>query len=223
MAAASRRAGALGGGPAVASAEDAPPTRGRGRPAKHSLDALLELVVAEFNARGYDATSMEDLARATGLTKSALYHHVSGKEELLRRAVDRALDALLAVLEEPAATSGAAVDRLEHVVRRSVDVLVAELPYVTLLLRVRGNTAAERAALDRRRELDRRLAALVQDAIDAGEVRDDLDPRLVARLLFGSVNGVVEWYRPDGGQRGSDVADALVALVFGGLRRARPA
>jgi hypothetical protein len=44
------------------------------------------------------------------------------------------------------------------VVRRSVDVLAAELPYVTLLLRVRGNTGAERWALERRREFDRRLA-----------------------------------------------------------------
>ena len=178
-------------------------------------------MVAEFNARGYDATSMEDLARATGLTKSSLYHHVSGKEELLRRAVDRALDALLAVLAEPGAIGGPAVERLEHVVRRSVDVLVEELPYVTLLLRVRGNTDVERDALRRRRGLDRRLAALVQDAIDAGEVRADLSPRLVGRLLFGAVNGVAEWYRPDGGDGAQDVAAALVAVVFDGLRAAR--
>jgi len=199
----------------------APPRRGRGRPARYSLEELLGVVVAEFNARGYDATSMEDIARATGLTKSSVYHHVSGKEELLRLAVTRALDALFAVLDESASTTGPAVERLENVVRRSVDVLAAELPYVTLLLRVRGNTAAERWALERRREFDRRLAALVQDAIDAGEVRGDLDPRLVTRLLFGTVNGVVEWYRPDGGHGPREVADAVVAMAFGGLRARR--
>ena len=192
----------------------------RGRPPRFTPDELLDLVVAEFNARGYDATSMEDIARATGMTKSAVYHHVAGKEELLRRAVGRALEALFAVLDEPGAREGSAVDRLEHVVRRSVDVLAAELPYVTLLLRVRGNTATERWALERRRELDRRLAALTQDAIDARQVRDDVDPRLVARLLFGTVNSVAEWYRPDAGHGAADVADALVAMVFGGLRRA---
>jgi AcrR family transcriptional regulator len=194
--------------------------RGRGRPARYSFDELLEVVVAEFNARGYDATSMEDLARATGLTKSSVYHHVAGKEELLRRAVSRALDALFAVLAEPGSRSGPAVDRLEHVVRRSVDVLAAELPYVTLLLRVRGNTQTEREALERRREFDRHLSGLVQDAIDAGDVRDDVDPRLVTRLLFGTVNSVVEWYRPEGGHRVDEVADAVVALTFDGLRAA---
>jgi len=203
--------------PAVAETTSAP-RRGRGRPARYSLEELLAVVVAEFNARGYDATSMEDLARATGLTKSSVYHHVASKEELLRLAVSRALDALFAVLQEPASTSGSAVERLEHVVRRSVDVLVGELPYVTLLLRVRGNTGAERWALERRRAFDRRLSGLVQDAIDAGDVRSDLDPRLVTRLLFGTVNSVIEWYRPDAGHGLREITDTLVAVVFDGIR-----
>lgn len=191
----------------------------RGRPARYTPDELLDVVVSVFISRGYDATSMDDLARATGLTKSSFYHHVSGKEELLRRAVARAVDALFAVLVEPASVDGRAVDRLEHVVRRSVDVLAAELPYVIVLLRVRGNTAAERWALNRRREFDRRLSALVRAAIDEGDVRADLDPALLTRLLFGMVNGVAEWYRPNGAHQSSAVADALVRLAFDGLRR----
>lgn len=190
-----------------------------GRPARYQPEQLLAVVAGEFITRGYDATSMEDLARATGMTKSAIYHHVSGKEELLRLAVAQAVDALFAVLDEPASCEGTALARLEHVVRRSAHVLVEQLPHVTLLLRVRGNTAAERWALARRREFDKRLSALVQAAIDEGDVRADLDPRLVTRLLFGMVNSVVEWYRPGGATKGKDVADALVALAFDGLRR----
>lgn len=189
-----------------------------GRPARYRREELLALVVAEFNTRGYDATSMEDLARATGLTKSSIYHHVTGKEELLRLGVSRALEALFAVLEEPASQQGPAVERLEHVIRRSVEVLAAELPYVTLLLRVRGNTAAERWALERRRDFDERLAVLVAAAITEGGVRSDLDPRLVTRLVFGLVNSVVEWYRPRGGHQVADVGAALVDLIFDGLR-----
>jgi AcrR family transcriptional regulator len=90
----------------------------RGRPG-HSLDSLLDVAVAVFNERGYDATSMEELATRLGVTKSAIYHHVSSKVELLRLALDRALDALFAVTEEPGATTGPAIDRLEHVVRGS--------------------------------------------------------------------------------------------------------
>ncbi|HZH22637.1 MAG TPA: TetR/AcrR family transcriptional regulator [Geodermatophilus sp.] len=192
----------------------------RGRPG-HSLDSLLDIAVAVFNERGYDATSMDELAARLGITKSAIYHHVPSKVELLRLALDRALDALFAVTAEPGATSGPAIDRLEHVVRGSVRVLTEQLPFVTLLLRVRGNSPVEEAALRRRREFDRIVTDLVRAAEEEGDVRPDVDPAVTSRLLFGTVNSLTEWYRPDGGLSADDLADALVATTFQGLR-ARP-
>ena len=196
----------------------ADPTRTRrGRPG-HSLDSLLDVAVAVFNERGYDATSMEELATRLGVTKSAIYHHVSSKVELLRLALDRALDALFAVTEEPGATTGRAIDRLEHVVRGSVHVLTAELAFVTLLLRVRGNSPVEQAALQRRRRFDRVVTDLVRAAEEEGDVRPDVAPAITSRLLFGTVNSLTEWYRPDGGLGATELADALVAIAFRGLR-----
>jgi AcrR family transcriptional regulator len=192
----------------------------RGRPG-HSLDTLLDVAVAVFNERGYDATSMEELAARLGITKSAIYHHVAGKVELLRLALDRALDALFAVTEEPQAVTGRAIDRLEHVVRGSVRVLAAELPFVTLLLRVRGNSPVEEAALARRREFDRIVTDLVRAAEEEGDVRPDVDPAVTSRLLFGTVNSLTEWFRPGGALSADALADALVATTFEGLR-ARP-
>ena len=196
--------------------EKAAPVR-RGRPG-HSLDSLLDVAVAAFNERGYEATSMDELATRLGITKSAIYHHVPSKVELLRLALDRALDALFAVTAEPGATSGPAIDRLEHVVRGSVRVLTEQLPFVTLLLRVRGNSPVEEAALRRRREFDRIVTDLVGAAQAEGDVRPDVDPAVTSRLLFGTVNSLTEWYRPDGGLSADDLADALVATTFPGLR-----
>jgi AcrR family transcriptional regulator len=177
----------------VSVSREAAPVR---RPA-YDAASLLAVAVAEFNHRGYDATSMEDLSQAAGITKSSFYHHVSGKEELLRAALERALDGLFGILDEPAALAGPSLDRLRHIVRRQVEVLTAELPYVTLLLRVRGNTEIERGALARRRAFDASVATLVAAAVAEGAVRADVDPALAARLLSGTVNSIVEWYRPD--------------------------
>ncbi|MFD8672798.1 TetR/AcrR family transcriptional regulator [Streptomyces seoulensis] len=186
----------------------------------YTPETLLSVAVGVFNERGYDGTSMEHLSRAAGISKSSIYHHVSGKEELLRRAVSRALDGLFAILDEEHARVGRPVDRLEHVVRRMVEVLIAELPYVTLLLRVRGNTEAERWALERRRDFDHRVAALLRAAAEDGDVRGDVEVRLATRLVFGMINSIVEWYRPEtGGAGGREVADAVVRLVFAGLRK----
>ena len=196
-------------------AEPAPARRGR---PGHSLDTLLDAAVALFNERGYEATSMDELAARLGVTKSAIYHHVPSKVELLRLALDRALDALFALTEETGATTGPAIDRLEYVVRGSVRVLAAELPFVTLLLRLRGNSEIERTALHRRREFDRVVTGLVRAAEHEGDVRGDVDPAVISRLLFGTVNSLTEWYRPDRGLTADDLADAVVAVTFAGLR-----
>jgi AcrR family transcriptional regulator len=193
----------------------------RGRPG-YDLDTLLPVAAKAFTERGYDGTSMDDLARRLGITKPAIYHHVSGKDELLRLATDRALEGLEAAVREADHIEGPAIVRLEHVVRHSVSVLIDELPYVTLLLRVRGNTAVEKRALSRRRAIDHAIGALVAQAEADGDVRPDVDPSLTSRLLFGMVNSIVEWYRPTrGGVDSAAIADAVCAIAFDGLRTPR--
>jgi AcrR family transcriptional regulator len=196
-------------------------TARRGRPG-YDRESLLLVAVDVFNERGYDGTSMEDLAARLGITKSAIYHHVPGKAELLRLAMDRALDGLFTAAAE-LADGESATARLELLVRRSVEVLVAELPFVTLLLRVRGNTDVERAALARRREFDQIVADLVRQAVAEGGIRPDVDAAVTARLLFGMVNSLAEWYRPDRGRGAAELADAVVAVAFHGLRTDQPA
>ena len=73
----------------------------RGRPG-YDQQTVLRRAVEVFNRQGYDGTSMGDLARELGVGKSALYHHVPGKEALLSQALDEALDGLTAVLDRPA-------------------------------------------------------------------------------------------------------------------------
>jgi AcrR family transcriptional regulator len=192
------------------------PTRQRKR--GHDPESVLSVAVGVFNERGYDGTSMEDLARALGVTKSAIYYHVPGKEQLLARALDRALDGLFAMVADERATSGPAIARLEWVVRQSVSILVDRLPYVTLLLRVRGNSETEQRALARRREFDGFVSRLVKEAAADGSIRPDLDPALVTRLLFGTVNSITDWYEPGRGLSAGDLGEALEKMAFGGLR-----
>ena len=199
-------------------APEPPAPRRRGRPG-YDQAAVLRTAVELFNRRGYDATSMGDLAKELGLTKAAIYHHVEGKEQLLSAALDDALDELTAAVTaavRPEA-GGSAYERLREVVRRSVEVLMAHQPSVTLLLRVRGNSEVEVAALRRRRWLDEQLAELVSEAVREGSLRADLPPPLVSRLLFGMVNSLVEWYQPSGTYDPATVADALTTLAFDGL------
>ncbi|MDN5930389.1 MAG: TetR/AcrR family transcriptional regulator, partial [Pseudonocardia sp.] len=94
----------------------------RVRRPSHGPGSLLEVAVGEFNTRGYDATSMEDLSRAAGITKSSFYHHFAGKEALLRAALELAIDGLFALLDSEGARTGSPLTRLRHIVRGQVEV-----------------------------------------------------------------------------------------------------
>lgn len=190
----------------------APPRRGR---PGYDQETVLRRAIALFNERGYDATSIADLARELGVSKSAVFHHVASKDDLLSAALDEALDGLHAAVADPPGDT--ASGRLRAAVAASVRVLADHLPAVTLLLRVRGNSAVEQAALERRRVVDETLAGLVRAAVVEGGVRDDLPPDLISRLLFGTVNSLVEWYSPDGALTPDELAEAVTALAFDGL------
>ena len=181
---------------------------------------MLAAAARLFTERGYDYTSMIDIAVELGITKSSVYHHISSKEQMLRMVMDRALDGLFEAADEVHALDVPALERLEQLIRRSVLVLSERFEYVCVLLRVRGNTAVEQHALERRREFDGMVTELVKQAQAEGGVRPDVDPATAARLLFGMVNSLTEWYRPRPGGA-ETIADAVTALAFEGLRAGR--
>jgi AcrR family transcriptional regulator len=183
----------------------------------YNLDAIVDVAVQVFLRHGYDGASLDQVAEAAGITKASIYYHAEGKEALLKHGAGRALDALFAVLEEPAAIEGRALDRLKHVVRRTIEITVKRLPEVALLLRVRGNTETERWILDRRRRFDRLVVKIVDEAQAKGELRADIEAGLITRLLFGMLNSITEWYRPGGALSPDDVIAAATRIAFEGL------
>ena len=198
-------------------AGDAAPAPRRGRPG-YDRETVLSVCVDVFNRYGYDATSMGMLSKHLGISKSAIYHHVDSKEAILEQALDRALDALEAVFIEVLASGSNPVNKLERILDGSVRVLVAQMPYVTLLLRLRGNSEVEEAALQRRRHLTRNVEDLVREAQEAGELRTDISGKSAPRLMLGMVNSIVDWYQPGRSGTVDQLAATVVTMVFAGLR-----
>jgi AcrR family transcriptional regulator len=183
----------------------------------HDIDSLTAVALRVFAEKGFDGATMDDVARAAGITKASIYHHVSGKEALLERGLTRALDALFAILAEPGAQSGSAIARLRHIVERVAQTTLECLPELSVLFRVRGSSAVVCEALERRRAFDRIVSELLARAQRDGSVRPDIDARLIARLIFGMSNSVVEWYGSGSSIAREHVTAALLAVAFDGI------
>lgn len=195
-------------------------TAGRGRPG-YAREDVIRIAVEEFNARGYEATSMGALAERLGLSKSAIYHHIASKEEILVEATGKALEELRAVVDGALEASDDPVEQLRLLIAGTTRVLCEYPAYVRLLLRLRGNTDVELAIMERRRGITRALVDVVERAQVEGSLRTDLEAGVVARLIFGMINSIVEWYKPEGQYAPADLAAITPEMVFTGIVRSR--
>lgn len=194
----------------------------RGRPG-YDRQTLVDLCVKVFNRHGYDATSMGMLATELGISKSAIYHHVKTKEEILQSALTEALGGLEEIMDTAESTAGPATNKIEALIIGAVRVLVEKQPSVTLLLRLRGNSEVETDALKRRRNLTNRLASLIATAQAEESVRDTVDPQTMARLIFGTINSLADWYQLEKSVNAKETGRVLAGLVFHGVLQDAPA
>jgi len=173
-----------------------------------------------FRDRGYDATSVSDIARALGMTKAGLYHHFESKEALLHEIMNYGLDRVRDDVVIPVRAIRDPEERLRQLVVR----------HARIATRGRGAIAHlgdEIRALPPavRKQLEERMRAyfdLVRDTVrelrDAGRLRD-VDPTVATFSLIGMILWLPRWFRQDGGLTQAQVADEVAKLALGGLLR----
>lgn len=182
-----------------------------------NLERVLDEAAALFLAEGYDAATMQQLADRLGLHKSSLYHYVDGKEDLLQRLTAAAQTDAEADLQA-AASDPEVADPFLTAVELAVDQTLGDIGRVSLVLRQKPGTATGDHVVDRRRSYDRHLAELIEEAQQAGQLRDDIHPLLMARLTMGMVSWLVQWYRPDLSRFDPVVVrNAIMAIVKDGI------
>lgn len=195
--------------------EQGPPRSARGA---HARRAILDAALGQFAAYGYRRASMEDLARAAGLSRPSLYFHFGSKEELFRALVQRLHDDQHAGAQAALERGGSRQDRVLAVLEASFVPFVelaAASPHGAELLDD-GNRACADIILDGRRRTIVLLARLLDDpALDLG--RHDLDPDAAAGLLVTCAHGAKDG--PSDPDAYRERLRRLVAVVMAGLER----
>ncbi|MEL5953563.1 TetR/AcrR family transcriptional regulator [Streptomyces sp. CLV115] len=173
---------------------------------------IFEHAIALFSERGFTATTLRDIAEATGLTRPALYHYVSSKEDLLAKLVDQDAGGVADQLHEIRMdTSRSAVERLHAMVYSSARRLARDPARFRLLLRSEGELPQDisRAYDKGRRRVLLEFTAVIQDGITAGQIRP-VDARTAALGLIGMTNWIAWWHNP-GQKSGEDEIAAQFA------------
>ena len=170
--------------------------------------------------KGYDATSVSDIAGALGITKAGLYHYINGKTELLFNIMQYGLDELEREVSGPAKKIADAEERLRFMIGTHARIVTRGHGAVTILVdEARALTPEQNRHITRRKRayLDF-LRATLKELQQKGKLRD-VDITVAAFGILGTINWLSRWVQADGSLDENEIADQIVDITFNGLTR----
>lgn len=173
--------------------------------------AALEAAANAFNARGFYKTSLEDIAAELSVTKAALYYYFKSKDEILFECHALAIQAMTNLPSLASEMTGLA--KVEAFVRGYVEMIVQSFGRCLVLTGMQPlepkNAEKCRAG---RREVNDMLVAMIEEGVKDGTI-GKCDPHLTANFIFGSLNWIAQWHRPDGRESVDVIADQAARFL----------
>jgi AcrR family transcriptional regulator len=180
---------------------------------------VFEVAAKVFHRKGYDNTSMSDVAAAAGLTKAGLYHHVSSKERLLYTVLDSGLELTESNVMKPLEAISDPLERLKTMIDLHLRLVLEErnLEVTGLLHECKTLSTADQNRINRRKKEYVRMATkLISDVINEYNVQD-VNPKLAAFALLGMLNWTYQWYSASGSNSREEIVKMFQQIFLQGI------
>jgi len=186
------------------------------------LDQLLDVAARLFGERGYEATTLEEIAQELGILKGSLYHYISSKAELHQLVTRRRLDQLIDDVELIAALDIPADVKLTQALRKHLGTIHDFYPessqWFVQPAPPKSSTDESAPADPPNRTYERVIRQIVTQGVRDGIFRADLDPQVMVLSVLGSCNWLTLWYQRGGRLTIDQVGDTIIAMALDGLR-----
>jgi len=190
---------------------------------KKRAQDIVDTAAEIFHSRGYTETSVHDIAEAVGILKGSLYYYIDSKEDLLFQVLSEVHDGAAEIVERVQAMDAPALERLRTYVREHVVYNTRNITKIAVFYHDYRSLSEDRLAeiIEQRGVFERFVAGLIADAQAEGAVDPGLDAKMASFALFGMMNWVYHWYRPDGPWSPEEIGDLYAELAINGLARSR--
>ncbi len=171
-----------------------------------------------FRERGYHGVTVDDIAKAVGVSKLGVYYYLDSKEEILYEIHRMAHNAVLSAWRDAVDSEGSPGERLQRALRAYVEIICSEMSFTTsLLLHLYDLPSPQRRGIVKMRdEVERHARDLIQGGVESGEFHP-CDPALMTFAIFGAINFMPYWYSPKGRLSKDQIVDAFVDYLMRGL------
>ncbi|WP_420310139.1 TetR/AcrR family transcriptional regulator [Streptomyces sp. YS-B37] len=179
---------------------------------------IIDTAASLFARQGYAATSINDLGRAVGLAKGALYYYIGSKENLLIEIQSRVLDPLLARAQEIAALDEPPLLRLRLLSESLLTTIFRRLDHIRVYEHDhRSLSGAElETVLGQRADFELLITGLLTEAVEAGTFRA-VEPHLATRQFLNLHHHTYQWVRPDGSWDAAFLSGEYCSTLFRGF------
>lgn len=181
--------------------------------------AVLHAAATLFTERGFDRTSLDDVANSLGITKPTVYYYVQSKDQMLFECKNIASDHLANVLSKVEAASGTGLEKVLSFFHSYAFHVADAWGKCFVLI---DHSSLKPDTLEKVRDmngaLDRRVRKLIISGIKDGSIRE-WEPKTLGFFLFGSFNWIAHWHQPNGPQTIEQTADAFVAIARATMER----
>jgi AcrR family transcriptional regulator len=183
---------------------------------------IIQAAAQIFRQKGYHGTSMQDIADAVHLQKASLYHHVSGKQEILVDILDRALDLLIEDIEAVAKSEIKPEEKVRQAMQAYVGRLTEDTDLAAVLMQEHRSLADDlhAAHIDRRDRLESIWREILREGTKSGDFRPT-DEVITTFAILGVLNWMISWYQPGGRLSAEEIANQFGDIFLIGLRSGR--
>lgn len=193
-------------------------TQKKSAPNNERLAEIYRTAAQIILRKGYDATSINDIANALGMTKAGLYHYINGKKELLFDIMNFGLDELDEEVATPAASIIDPTERLRFIIKSHSQLVTRGQGAITILVdEITALTPSQNRIITRRkRAYFNRLRELLKQLKEEG-VLQDVDATAATFSLLGMISWLSRWFRQNGSLTEEQVADQISKIALHGL------
>ena len=180
-------------------------------------EAVLRAAVRMFNARGFHATSLDDVAASLGVSKPTIYHYLGNKDQVLFECVTRGVEQLRAAADATRAEAGPGLDRLRAFLQRYAEIIMDDFGRCVIRTadeQLSPESAARFRAL--KREIDAVMHGLIAEGMADGSIAA-ADVKLTGFTIAGALNWTARWHRSDGARNAEETAAQMIELLTRGL------
>jgi AcrR family transcriptional regulator len=169
-----------------------------------------------FQAQGYEATSIQDIADELGILKGSLYYYIDTKEDLLFAIIQEVHETALEGLEASRAVDGNALVKIRTFVLNQVRHIASHVERAGVFFQDFRSLSEDRRKLiiEERDIYERFLRELIEQGQRESVICPDLDPKFATLAILGTFNWMYQWYRPSGERTPDEIATIFADFLL---------